>query len=347
MAVSKARASSLATFARYNDALAGNTVATGAFSLQAGASSTHYNSSDGLTWTAFALSNAFATFNFCLYSTTVGGWMYASSGMNSQIYNATPSFTSKPRTVANGSWAIGNTWQGAYQYLDTGRDILWGAGGSWITDNAGQKKWQHPTASSNMIPPAYDGGTTWAIIRNNSDSIGRYSTGDSSNGDGVLPWFDGTAQNGWSTWNTFSLPVTSAYNHIKYVGGFWYVTTNSGAIYHTANIATASPSWTNNGTILNSPLFVVNNELWVLPFWGSGSTAYKSVPGSGSWTAITLPSSFQCTGIAYGNGVYVIACSNGTVLRSTTGASGSFSNVSTGATSTTIFAMSTIAFGAA
>lgn len=347
MSVSKASKSSLATFARYNVATAGNSSGVGVFALQAGSSSTHYVSSDGLTWTAYALTNPFATFNFCLYSSTVGGWMFASSGMNYQIYKATPTFTTKPRTITNGSWAIGATWQGAYGYCDTGRDILWANDSSTITDNSGQKKWKHATANQVMQPPAYDGNTTWAVVRQSTNAVGQYSTGDSSPGDGVLPWYDTTAQNGWASWTDFALPLSTNWNNIKYVGGYWYITNNSGVIYHTANIATASPSWTNNGTILNSPLFIANNEVWVLPFWGAGTTAYKSTPGSGSFTAITLPANKQCTGIAYGNGTYIIATSDGTIYRSTTGASGSFSNISTGATSTTVFSMSPIAFGAA
>lgn len=348
MAVSKARASTIATFARYNDALAGNTPAGGAFCLQAGSSATRYVSSDGLSWTAFALTNPVRTLNWVIWSPINRLWVLGSSTPNTVVFARAANFTAKVRTVDNGSWAIGNTFNGAGQFTDTGVDILWGNGGGWVTDMYGLRKWSHPTTSFTVSPPAYDGGTTWAVVPvGSSTSSGRYSTNDSSSGDGIMPFATGAVgQNGWGDWPQFSYPTTLNLDHIKFYSGFWYIMTNGGVVYNTANIATSSPSWNNQGTLLRSPFFIVNNEIWLIPFWSSGTTAYRATTGNGTWTAITLPSNKQCTGIAFGNGVYVMACSDGTVHRSTTGASGSWSNVSTGATSTTTFNAQTIDFGA-
>lgn len=348
MAISRTSRNTINTFSRFDNTSAGISTTPGAFALQAGSSATHYVSSDGLTWTANALSNSFSNFNWCLYSSRLNTWVFSSSTPNYVVFNRSASFTGKVRSHYNGSWAIGNTFQGQTQWLDTGVDLLWGNGGGWITDMNGLTKWIHPNTGFSVSAPAWDGASTYAIVAIANTSTGYYSTGDSTSGSGIMPYANGASgQNGWSNWSTFSTPTTSQWFKINYYNGYWYLMNTSGVVYYTSNIATASPSWTNQGTVLYSPFYEVNGELWLIPYWSSGTTAYRLTSGAGSWTAITLPANKQCTGIAYGNGVYVIACSDGTVHRSTTGASGSFSNVSTGAASTTVFGPSTIGFGAA
>lgn len=348
MAISRTSRNSINTFSRFDNTSAGISTTAGAFSLQAGTSSTHYVSTDGQTWTANALTNAAGTFNWNLWSPRQNLWYFGQSSPSLTVTSRSASFTGKVRTYQNPSWNGGSTFVGNAQFLDTGVDIVFGAGGGRCVDLWGNTKWQAGNTANPQMPPAYDGGTTWAIVALNAQANGFYSTNDSSTGDGVLPYGQ-SASNGWSSWTSFALPVATTYVSIIYFGGFWYVITNTGAVYYTSNIATASPTWVNQGTVtsINSPFFIANNELWLLPFNGAGTSAFRVTSGGGSWNTITLPANKQCTGIAYGNGVYVISCSDGTVYRSTTGASGSFTNVATGAASTTTFGVNPIAFGAA
>ena len=121
----------------------------------------------------------------------------------------------------------------------------------------------------------------------------------------------------------------------------------SGTIYRTQTITTASPTWTNMGTLTNilSPFFIANNELWVLSGGTATTTAQKLSSPTGSWSAITLPASKQSNNIVYGNGYYVIFNNDGTIYRSATGASGSFSSVNTGSTASYTYKL-TGGFGA-
>jgi hypothetical protein len=351
MAVSRASKSSIVTFNRYDSVAAGVT-SGGAFAAIGNNTATRYVSADGITWTAYSLTNPTNTsLNICYYSTTIGGWYLANSGVNQAYYLTSSTQVAKMRSQTVLSWLGGATpgWQNGL--TDTGRDVLLGSqGNGTIADIYGNRKFQSTTTGGYAGKPAYDGVTTWAMMLTNTNSVssGRYSTGDSVAGDGLMPYEDqNVGKNGYASWVGFNLPATAQWNDIIYYKGYWYVITTGGAVYSTTNIATASPSWTSVGTFNYSNFQLVNNELWLIAYFTTTGTIYRLTTGGGTFDAISLPGSAKnCAWMAYGNGAYVIANTDGTVYRSTTGASGSFSTYSTGAAAFA-GAKPCIAFGAA
>lgn len=336
MAISSLKKSSIATFDKFNKTSVGNVSAEGLFAF-ADTTSTFRTSPDGSTWTSRTTPGS-VTQQYLTYHGPALGWQWWNGAANyipsytkdlltgklDGDYN-NQSFTSTP---VNSGWF--QTYAGSNMYYGCNAQAR-------IQDQSSKLRQFYSTAPYNtaMCRPAWDGASTWATLSDsNANQWSRFTTQGVS-GSGVMPIeSQGGGVLGWSNWAFYTAPGTTSARDIIYWQGYWFVEDNSGVIFRTANIATASPTWTTMTTLanVNSPMFIANNELWVLSGGYNSSTAYKLSTPLGTWATITMPASKQSNNIVYGNGTYVIFNGDGTVFRSTTGASGSFSSVNTGST---------------
>lgn len=336
MAVSSAAKSGISTFAKYQKTSAGNVAASGVFAFADG-TSTYRVSSDGLSWTSYTTPGS-VTQQYLTYHSSNLGWQWWNGGAN-----YIPSFnknllTGKLDGHYNNQAFVSTPADGGWYQTTAGSSLYYGINTqARIQDQSSKLRMYYGSAPYNtaMCRPAWDGASTWAILTSNNTSHYARYTNQGVSGSGIFPnEFDASGVLGWSAWSSYTPPASNYFRDIIYWSGYWYVRDDYLQVFRTANIATASPTWTNMGTLsnVNSPMVVVNNELWILSGGYTSSSAYKLTTPTGSWSAVTMPASKQSNNIAYGNGVYVIFNGDGTVFRSTTGASGSFSSVSTGST---------------
>lgn len=336
MAISSLSKSSITTFDKFNKTSVGNTAGAGVFAF-ADTTSTFRTSSDGLTWTSYTTPGS-VTQQYLTYHSAALGWQWWNGGAN-----YIPSFNKNLLTAKldghynNQSFTSTPTDSGWFQ-LAAGSNLYFPVNTqSRIHDQSSKVRMYYGSAPYNtaMCRPAWDGASTWAILTsNNTTQYARFTT-QGVTGSGIFPnEFDAAGVLGWSAWTFYTAPASNYFRDIIYWSGYWYVRDDTMNVYRTANIATASPTWTLVGTLanVNSPMVIVNNELWILSGGYTAAAAYKLSTPTGSFASITMPASKQSNNIAYGNGTYVIFNGDGTVFRSTTGASGSFSSVSTGST---------------
>lgn len=338
MAISKARASSIATFARYNDALAGNVPGSGEFILCQNSSTGAY-SADGVTWTTFTWtgSSGYNTVQQIVYNSTTQLWVAWDNGglwlfpRRSQL--ATPG-------VIWGSGAQPSGQNANYKVFGPSEYWGGGSGDSWAQIN-GRHTMGYVTRNTSltnkyMSALAWDGANTWAIGAQNSHWY--YTV--NSNGSQYPP----ANTNYGSPWTTFTGPsgVTGTqFRDICFFNGAWHVSSTNGVW---RSVSLASPSWTQTLSYVTAQQYIAGGSLWQLGFTNSVSTIYSTTDGT-TYNTITLPSSKARQGIAYGNGIYVIANTDGTVTTSVTGASGTWTDRSTGLTGSAN-ASTIIAFGA-
>lgn len=336
MAISSAAKSGISTFARYQKASTGNVAANGVFAF-ADTTSTYRVSADGLTWTSYTTPSS-VTGMYLTYHSAAKGWQWwAGSGVGSIMSFNKNLLTPKLDGYTNSSITQASADNGFFQLVASDKTYVGATSASVVFDEgyAWHMRYSSAPYSGVMCRPAWDGVSTWAVLTSNGTSHWARYTTQAVSGSGIMPLeTDGAGQGGWSAWSTYTPPASNYFRDMIYWSGYWYVRDDSMNVYRTANIATASPSWTNVGTLtnVNSPMFIVNNELWILSGGYSSAAAWKLTTPTGSFSSVTLPSAKQSNSIAYGNGTYVIFNGDGTVFRSTTGASSSFSSVSTGST---------------
>ncbi len=336
MAISSLSKSSIRTFDKFNRTSVGNVSAEGLFAF-ADATSTFRTSPDGSTWTSRTTPGS-VTQQYLTYHGSTLGWQWWNGGAN-----YIPSFTKDLLTgkldgdynnQSNNNTPTNNGW---FQTA-AGANLYWGINTqSRIQDQSAKLRQYYGSApyATAMCRPAWDGASTWAVLSDNNTTQWARFTTQGTSGSGIMPVeFDGAGKLGWSNWAFYTPPAANYFRDIIFWQGYWFVEDYSGVIYRTANIATASPTWTTMSTLsnVNSPMFIANNELWVLSGGYNAATAYKLTTPLGTWASISMPASKQSNNIVYGNGTYVIFNGDGTVFRSTTGATGSFSSVNTGST---------------
>lgn len=339
MAISRLTKSSIGTFDRFQKTGGGLVSASYVFAFADG-TSTYRTSPDGLTWTSYTTPGS-VTSQYLTYHSDSRGWLWWGGSANYvPVFNKnllTPKLGQQ--LFNNSNWVDTPTLSGWGQ-LYAGSTLYFGTTTkSKIMDETCANRHIYSSAPYNLpiLRPAWDGGTTWAVLsfQQASTQWARYTTQGTT--DGIMPnESEAVGIQGFSAWNTFAGPSGGNYLDFFYWSGYWFVINTSGTVYRTQTIATASPTWTNMGTLTNaySVFFVANNELWILSGGSTATTAQKLSSPTGSWSSITLPASKASVNIVYGNGVYVIFNTDGTVYRSTTGASGSFASVSTGSTAT-------------
>lgn len=336
MAISTLAKSSISTFDKFNRTSGGNVSGSAVFAFADG-TSTFRTSPDGSTWTSYTTPGSITGFHLTYHSAAKGWqWWNGSNGAASMAFNknlltpklnGTTNFASQ--TFTNNGW---------FQLVANDKTYVGINTQSVIVDEQNTIHMRYSSApySTPMTRPAWDGANTWATLSDNQATYhwSRFTT-QAAQGVGVMPnEIEGGGANGWSNWAFYTPPASSYFRDIIYWSGYWYIRDDSMNVYRTANIATGSPTWTTVGTLanVNSPMFIANNELWILSGGYTSSTAYKLSTPTGSFASITMPASKQSNNIVYGNGTYVIFNGDGTVFRSTTGASGSFSSVNTGST---------------
>ena len=333
MAVTSFARDGVSTYGHYNKMSAGNVSASGVFAFADG-SLTYRVSSDGLTWTGYSLLSTSP--NELMYFPLLQKWIFTSQTAGPFV--ASSSVTSIKQFGNRGLSTGSVRWHPPLSTGDSLEKLYVGSNaiGAEILDMVGRYRYL-ATATAAMNRPAWDGGTTWAVaIKHATQSSYRYTTGQGVSGDGIMPFENnGAGSGGWSTWATYT-PPTDSLSDLFYWQGYWFAFSNTTqAVYRTANIATATPTWTTVGTLSgqsNAFFIVANNEMWILNDNAVG-TIYKIATPTAAITNITLPASKAPRNIAYGNGAWVVFCGDGTVLRSTTGLSGSFASVSTGSAS--------------
>jgi hypothetical protein len=338
VAISTLAKSSISTFDKFNKTSGGNVSGSAVFAF-ADASSTYRTSPDGLTWTSFTTPGS-TTGLYLTYHSAANGWQWWGGGQAPVYYNKNlylsryDSFNSS--NAFSGQFTPYNS--GLFQsYFGTNTYFGLNAN-SRIVDNNYIVRHQYnldPYRGS-MTRPAWDGASTWAVLssQKSDPQWARYTTQGVS-GSAIMPFnSDGSNQFGWtSTWEFFTPPSGGQFLDLIFWQGYWFALNSSGTIFRTQNIATASPTWTTMTTVTTfGPFIVANNELWLLSTGSSHNAAVRLTSPTGSWSSITLPANKSSNGIVFGNGVYIIFNGDGTVYRSTTGASGSFSSVNTGST---------------
>lgn len=304
--------------------------------------STYRVSSDGLTWTGYSYTQGNSSLiNRLIYlqSQALWWWMPEYPGNGNSYTSSVYSF--KPQSL---DYTTTISYDRQSPFLEAGaslRKVYTGNGNNTIWDLTQANRYRYNSAPYDVgiNRPAYDGANTWALADYNSSyRWNKYNSGAGTSGDGILPFAYNNVGSGWQNWSDYAAPVTQSASDLFYWKGYWFFASYiNNTIYRTANIATASPTWTTvgttGGTYYNIKFWAVNDELWLTTTSGGAlSTMWKISTPTGSLTSVTLPSAKLVRTPLFGNGVYVFVCSDGTVLRSTTGASGSFSSVSTGST---------------
>jgi hypothetical protein len=341
MAVTSLARDGVATYAHYNNMSAGNLTGTSVFAF-ADATSNWRVSPDGLTWTSYAYSavgtGSMANPNRILYLEKSRQWMFCRMGSSQQTligYNFGPSVTAPKFTgsISAAEAISGNTW---LEGNANPTDLYFGAPNNGAVIDISQRKriWHDTLATTRTCRPAWDGAQTWAIGNEAFGTSYNFFTTQGTSGDGIIPArMTGSTVTPWTAWSSYTNPSPGTLmSDLLYWSGYWFYTTQAGTVYRTANIATASPTWTNVGTaagVSNFRMKVANNELWFEQD-NAMSTIYKIATPTGSLTTVTLSGSRTQRGITYGNGVYIIFCGDGTVERSTNGTT--WANVSTGST---------------
>jgi hypothetical protein len=336
VAISTLAKSSIGTFDKFNKTSAGNVSASGVFAFADG-TSTFRTSPDGSTWTSYTTPGSLTAFHLTFHSAAKGWqWWNGGAGESAFAYNKNLLTAKLDGTRTNASQTFTNN--GWFQLVANDKTYVGLSNNSRIVDEENKFKMQYASApyATPMTRPAWDGANTWAVLSDNQATYHwcRYTT-QAASGLGVMPVeSEAAGALGWSAYSTYTPPASSYFRDIIYWSGYWYIRDDYMNVYRTANIATASPTWTTVGTLsnINSPMIIANNELWLLSGGYTSATAYKLSTPTGSFSSITMPASKQSNNIVYGNGTYVIFNGDGTVFRSTTGASGSFSSVSTGST---------------
>lgn len=338
MAISRTSRNSINTFSRFDNTSAGISTAPGEFILCQSASTGAF-SSDGITWTTFTWTgtSGYNTVQQIVYNTTTQMWAAWDNGglwffpRRSQL--ATPGIL----------WGSGEqpTGQNA-NYKAFGPSEYWGTGGNTWAQVNGRHTMGYivrDTAQTNKTNSAiaWDGANTWAIGAQNN--WWRYAV--NTNSSQYPPASVGYAS-GWTSFTGPSGVTGTQFRDICFFNGAWHVSSTNGVW---RSVSLASPSWTQTLSFSTSQQYVANGVLWQLGFTNSVSTIYSTSDGV-TYNTITLPSSKARQGIAYGNGMYVIANTDGTVTTSTTGASGSWTDRSTGLTGSAN-ASTIIGFGAA
>jgi hypothetical protein len=339
VAISTLAKSSIGTFDKFNKTSAGNVSATGVFAFADG-TSTYRTSPDGLTWTSFTTPGS-VTGLFLTYHSARNGWQWW-NGSTAPIYWNKNLYLTRMLSFSSSNSATSQYTpynSGLFQSYFGANTYFGINSGSRVSDENFILRQQYVSApySGSMTRPAWDGATTWAVLSSQkADPQWARFTSQGTSGDGIMPVeLEAATPNGWSAWGGFYSPPTGGqFIDLFYWQGYWFALNTSGTVFRTANIATASPTWTTMTTLTNAfgAFQVANNELWVLSAGSGSTTANKLTSPTGSWASVTLPATKSSNNIVYGNGAYVIFNNDGTVYRSTTGASGSFSNVSTGST---------------
>ena len=344
MAVTSMTRDGMTAFARYDDMAAGNSTSPGVFAF-ADNTSTYRVSSDGSSWTGYSLTIGNSQNpRRLIYFPSQGLWKWFASDSPQNGATYTTSVLNVKLQSRQYTDIISVDTQNPF--LETGsglRKVYSGSSSNAaVWDFTAAYRYGYDSSPYNvaLCRPAYDGANTWAIsdLQSATYHWNKYVTGAGTSGDGIIPFSWNNAGSGYATWSDYSPPSTQSKSDIFYWQGYWFIANYiDNTIYRTANIATASPTWTSvgtpGGTYYNIKFWAVNGELWLTTTSGGAlSTMWKISTPTGSLTSVTMPSAKNVRTPLYGNGVYVFICSDGTVLRSTTGASGSFSSVNTGST---------------
>lgn len=336
MAVSKARTSSISTFVRYNDAIAANPVGSGEFILVQG-SGTGAFSTDGVTWTTFTWTstsgfNAVATI---VYNPTTALWVaWDNAGLwlfprRSQLANA------------GITWGSGAQPNGQFSnYRVFGPSEYWQINGSWA-EIGGRHTMGYVVRDTSLTNKtqgalAWDGANTWAVATQNQHYRYQVNTNGS-----LYPSSNGSYASPWTSFTGPASVTGTMFRDIAFFNGAWHISSTAGVF---RSVSLASPSWTQTNANSSSTMYSAGGLLWTLGWTNSVSTIYSTSDGV-TWNAITLPSSKARQGISFGNGIFVIGNSDGTVTTSVTGASGTWTDRSTGLTGNGN-ASTIIAFGA-
>lgn len=341
MAISTLAKSSITTFDKFNRTSGGNVSGSAVFAFADG-SSTFRTSPDGLTWTSFTVPGS-KTGLYLTYHSARNGWQWWNGGQepiyfNKNLYTTRMlSFTSS--NTGSGQYTPYN--QGLFQSYFGSNTYFGLNASSRISDENFIARQQYTSAPyvGSMTRPAWDGATTWAVVSSQkADPQWSRFTSQGTSGDGIMPTeIEGSGQVGWSNWAFFTPPTGGQFLDIIFWQGYWFMLNSSGTIFRTQTMS-ASPTWTTMTTVTTfGPFVIANNELWLLATGSSSTTAARLTSPTGSWSSITLPANKTSNNIAFGNGVYIIWNTDGTVYRSTTGASGSFSSVNTGSTGISTF----------
>jgi hypothetical protein len=343
VAISTLAKSSISTFDKFNRTSGGNVSGSAVFAFADG-TSTYRTSPDGLTWTSFTTPGS-TTGLFLTYHSAANGWQWWNGGLSPIFYNKNL-YLSRFYTFSSSNSVSGNVSpynSGSIQSYFGSKTYFGANANTTIADEnyAIPMRFTSAPFASSITRPAWDGVSTWAIItsQKSDPQYARFSTQGVA-GSALMPAeLEGVGQVGYSAWTGYTPPTGGQFVDIIFWQGFWFVINNAGTVYRTANIATASPTWTTMTTLSNvfGPFFIANNELWVLTGGATGNAAHRLTSPTGSWSSITLPSTKNSHNIVFGNGVYLIFNSDGTVFRSTTGNSGSWSSISTGSTNVGLY----------
>lgn len=335
MAISTLARSSISTFDKFNKTSGGNVSGSAVFAV-ADTSSTYRTSPDGSTWTSYTTPGSVTGLLLTYHSARLG-WQWWGGGQAPIYYNKNLFLTRMESFVSS------NSTTGQFTPYNSGSIQAYFGGNTYFGLNARsgvvdqnfilRQQYNSAPYNGSMTRPAWDGASTWAVLSSQkSDPQWSRFTTQGNAGDGIMPVeIDATATAGWSTWSFFTPPTGGQFVDLFYWQGYWFIIKNDGTVFRTQTM-TASPTWTTVTTLANvfGPFFVANNELWVLTGGSSGNAAYRLTTPTGSFSSITLPSTKSSHNILYGNGVYVIVNTDGTIFRSTTGNSGSWSSVNTG-----------------
>lgn len=338
MAISRTSRNSINTFSRFDNTSAGISTAPGEFILCQSASTGAF-SSDGITWTTFTWTGTSGSslVQQIVYNSitqqwvawdSAGSWMFP---RRSQLASTGISNNSNLRPDGQNA-----------NYKALGPSEYWGAAGSTWGEINGRHTMGYVVRNTSLTNKtnssiAWDGANTWAIGAQNAHWYYAVNT----NGSQYPPANAGYSA-GWSTFTGPSGVTGTQFRDICFFNGAWHVSSTNGVW---RSVSLSSPSWTQTLSFSTSQQYVANGVLWQLGFTNSVSTIYSTSDGV-TYNTITLPSSKARQGIAYGNGMYVIANTDGTVTTSTTGASGSWTDRSTGLTGNAN-ASTIIGFGAA
>lgn len=312
MSVTKAKTNSIATFAKYDNASAGNTSVAGQF-VAAGNASTVLTSPDGITWTA---------------RTASGTWNAIDKRFG--IFNIWTTGTTASTTASS---TDGVTWTVA------------------TTPNTYQKMWLYDAASPGARHVQDDGTGVYVDNSSGVLMVGagfRASTsavinGSSWNGQQIMLSVQGGAGNIYysgnagATWTNIqgSILYYSQWSfqnlHIGFSSaGVMYGYTPSGGLF-----GGPSTGWS------GSNIVVIKTGSMYFCFDAASGTARTNIyssPDGTTWTSRTITSTIVGS-IAYGNGTYVLVGSGGNVQTSPDG------NTWTARTSGTANALNGVVFG--